>query len=925
MSEHRVGALFLGRQEQLSWLGARLKRAANSEPQVVMVDGPAGIGKTSLVRQFLVGLGPGSCVLVASGEENETHLPYAVVAQLLAHVTDDLEPPLLGLDRSLRPGAAVPDPVAVGSGLLDLVGRTQDRAPVVVIIDDAHWADTPSLHAITFALRRLRVDRVMTVLVLRDPNEPRLPPGLRRLLGDDNTLKVHVDGLGLREINGLNTALGGAPLPRWAATRLREHTRGNPLHTKALLRQFPAEVFTASSAVLPAPRAYEQLVRDRLDLCGPGARRLIEATGVLGMSAPLHLAVRIGAVSEPLDALAEAMEAELLEERTTGDVPTVAFPHPMTRAAVYQGLRPALRSQLHQQAASLADDPAQSLRHRARAAPGPDADLADELAAFAGEQAGTGAWSTAASALSAAARLATDSSTRARWFLQTMEYLLLAGDISQAAELEREARALAPSTEQHYVLGHLALTTGHLNKARDELTAAWDSCDAGTPVEMAGYTAEQLAWVHLIQGDGRGAVTWARRGLEVPAVKRHSFLRDSLAIGLAFDGRHDEAVQSVAHLPATGPRTTPAALEGLMARGLLRLWEGNLRAARRDLDQAAAAHRVVGLPMLTITSLAFLADAEYRSGRWDDAVTHGTQAVSLAEDTDQTSTLALVHALVTPPLAARGDLDAAGRHAGLSGEYARRLGDVNDAALAAVALAHVQVVRGDHEGAIAALRPLLDVGFPHRAGLDEPGIVGWRPLLAEALVRTGQLAEAGTVLPPYEARSAILDRWLDQAVAARCRGLLEAARGDADAAEASFRAALDHCARGEPCWEQALSRLAFGTFLRRAGRRGPAVAQLEAAWETFRRLGADPFLERCTTELAACGRSMTDHQEVRHVMLTPQELTVANLATRGLTNRRIARELVLSVKTIEYHLGNVYAKLGINSRTELASRLTPEE
>ncbi|KAA0932466.1 AAA family ATPase [Streptomyces apricus] len=915
---------FVGREDELSRMGARLRGAALGEPQVVVVEGPAGIGKTCLVRRFLAEMEPGCRILRASGDDGEMHLPYSVVAQLLVDVGDGLDPPLRELDRCVRPGAVVPDPVVVGSALLDVVSGTQEQSPVVMVVDDAHWADSPSLHALTFALRRLRVDRVLTVLVIRDVNDLRLPAGLRRVLDDDDTLTLHLEGLAAQEICRLNLALGHTPLSRWAAARLREHTRGNPLHTQALLHQFLPEAVAGDEAVLPASPAHERLVSARLDGCGPGTRRLVEAASVLGMSSLLHLAAHIGSVPDPLEALAEALEAGLLEGGTVGGLPKVAFPHPLSRAAVYQGLRPALRSRLHERAARRSNDPAAALHHRAQAAVGPDAELALKLHRLAARQASEGAWSAAASAAMAAARLSPHEADHAARFLDAVEYLLLAGDIGQAVELESQVLELPSCAARHYVLGHLACTAGRLEEARRSLTACWDDCDADTPVDTLRSAAEQLAFLHLTESDTPRAVAWSRRGLELPPGQRSTFLRESLAIGLGLQGRHEEALASLAHLSVAGPRNGPAELDGLMSRGLLRLWNGELSAARRDLKDAFLSHRRGGLPYTGLVALSFLVDAEYRSGHWDDAVAHGTQAVSLAEDTDQVSVLAMVHSLVAGPLAARGDFEAAVAHADKAAEYARALADINDIALAHTALGTVRIAQGDHEGALDALLPLLDPAVVHRAALTEIGPVLWRPLLVEAFVRTGRPDDAEAVLVPYEAGAAERDRWLDMAAAARCRGMLEAARGRSEAAEQAFRAGLDHCERGGPCWERTLLQLAFGTFLRRSGKRSAAVAQLQPACEALHRLEAVPYRDRCDVELAACGRAPGRVALARHPVLTAQELTVTRLAVRGMTNRQIARELVLSVKTIEYHLGNAYAKLGINSRMELGHRLAPQ-
>lgn len=554
----------------------RLAAAARGAPQVVLVDGPAGIGKTSLARRFLSDAAAECRVAEASGEELEMELAYGLIAQLvpqLPDVPDGLRGPALGTR------AAAADPIAVGALLLEALGQAQSRAPVVVLIDDLHWADTPSLHALTFALRRLRRDRLLAVLLTRDASDPRLPHGLHRILDDDTTLKLTLEGLALPEIVALHAALGPSALPRWAIARLREHTHGNPLHTKALLQQVPADVLSGDSGhtVLPAPRRYERLVSARLAQCGAAARRLVEAASVLGMSCALHQAAQVGTVPDPLGALAEAMTHDLLEEAPADAVPRVAFAHPLLRAAVYRGLGPAERSRLHHRAAACSEERYTALQHRVHAAVAPDGGLTDELGNFATEQAEKGAWAAAAAAAIAAARLSPEAGLRERWLMRAVEYRLLAGDVSQAAELEQTVRDMAPDAEQQYVLGHLALTTGRLEEARRRLAACWESCDAATGAETLRKAAEQMAWLCLIQGDAPNIVTWARLGLELPRGNRSSFLHDSLAIGLAISGRYEEGIRSLAHLPLSGPRQTPA-LDVRLHRG------GGVRGRERALQ-----------------------------------------------------------------------------------------------------------------------------------------------------------------------------------------------------------------------------------------------------------------------------------------------------------------------------------------------------
>ena len=159
------------------------------------------------------------------------------------------------------------------------------------------------------------------------------------------------------------------------------------------------------------------------------------------------------------------------------------------------------------------------------------------------------------------------------------------------------------------------------------------------------------------------------------------------------------------------------------------------------------------------------------------------------------------------------------------------------------------------------------------------------------------------------------------AAAARARGNLEATRGENEHAEAAFQTALIDASQVDVPFDHALLQLAYGAFLRRAGKRTQAAEQLRPARDALNRLAALPDLERCERELAGCGLAPAKRRHQDASRLTPQELAVARLVINGLTNKQVARELVVSVKTVEYHLRHVYAKLGITSRSQLVLRL----
>ncbi len=224
------------------------------------------------------------------------------------------------------------------------------------------------------------------------------------------------------------------------------------------------------------------------------------------------------------------------------------------------------------------------------------------------------------------------------------------------------------------------------------------------------------------------------------------------------------------------------------------------------------------------------------------------------------------------------------------------------------------------QAALGALTPLTEID--PRAAIDEPGFWPWQELYADALVATGRLGEAEAFLLHHE--EIARRRGRDSAISklARVRGRLEAARGAAGAAEAAFELALDHGRRVTMPYELALTQLAYGGFLRRAGRRRLAAAQLEESRACLAALGAAPalaLLRARAARLRSPRRSNAHGEEAQGHALTPPERSVARLVVSGLSNREVAAELVVSVKTVEFHLTRIYAKLGVRSRLELAT------
>ncbi len=895
---------FVGRGHELGVLHALLAQVRADGARVALVRGEPGTGKTALVDAFLRDQAHLTAVR-GSGDEGEATVSYALVDQLFAVVGLRGAALLAHTERVLP----VEEPIVVGRQILAALVRSSAAGPVAVVIDDAHWADVDSLRALLFALRRLAAHPVLTILVV-PPDDARLPTGLERLAEGHTGVTLEVGPLTPADVQALAATVTGTRISGLIAHRLCAHTLGNARHVLALLAETPADRWRGWEPVLPAPRVFSRTIGRRLAACSDRARRFVEAAAVVGDGATMAAAAALAEVDGSLSEVEEACAAGLLDASACATPGSLAFAHPLVRAAVYGQLTPALRLRLHREAAGLVDDERSALHHRAAATQPPDDTLAAELQRFSDRSRTAGQWREAAWALLESGRLSARRAQREQRLLRAVGLLGDAGAVTGTATQDLGPTA-ADGPLRDVTAGYIALVQGRAAEAHGSLHAAWANRDDAGP-EVAALAAQRLALHGVGRLRGEEVVEWARRALALADPDDPVRVEALALLGLGLSW--------VGWTPA--PHRAPTADDALVApSGAALALDVDEAAARVAVAGAAHEPRRAGSVWFAVWSYVWLARAGFAVGGWDEAAADAERAVSLLEESghEWLRPLARCAAVVVP--AARGEWVAAEEHAAAA---VARSGDYELMVVSAgVAGALVPAARGDHEGVLRALAPV--VGLVERAGVDEPGFWLWQDLYGEALVGVGRLGEAEAFLGPHEELAAVRGRGSMIARLARVRGRLEAARGRLSAAEAAFgRAAGVLEGVGSP-FQWALLDLAWGQVLRRAGQRRAAAERLSAARERLVGLGARPYVERCEQELAACGLAPAKRSAFDPSRLTAQELAVARLVAVGMSNRQVASELFISIKTVQFHLTHIYAKLGVGSRAELAARFRDSE
>jgi DNA-binding CsgD family transcriptional regulator len=894
-----------GRDAELATIGEFL-RAVPTGPRALVVEGEPGIGKTTIVRAALESATE-LRVLSAGPVAGEMELPYAALGDLLENVAPAAIAPLdrpkrVALETALARAAAPAgvDEHALARGLLDLLRGLAAEGELVLAVDDAQWLDRPTVSALTFALRRL-ADVAMRVLVAtRAPprGSGELPLGLTAW---PHVRRLPVGPLSATELGAVIARRIGVRLARPRLEEVASACGGNPMFALELARRGP------DRPVASLPLAVEA----RLSELDDRVRRVLAfAAAALRPSVTLLL----GAGVERAD-LTRALESRVIH--LAGD--RIEFAHPLFATVTYESLLPDERHELHERLARASDGPIERGHHLSLSRTGRDDEAAAALDAAAAEAARLGDHAGAAHFLLRAAELSADRGgereARAASELET------AGDVEEAAALVGGLVArLGPGVVRA--------------KARQTLV----SCRLGSSLPYEAAQRELLLALEDARGDPAAAAmlridlgSMATGRCRLEEALQHLRVAERLA-GEA--GAAHILAAARAELGFTecmlGHGVTESALKAFETWDGTVLWPDSytprmaLGCARLHATEFAEAERLFvaelrfaqarGLEAIEVSARAHLAECQVRAGHWPQALANARLAVEHARQATNTQVLTGASYGLAAVEALRGNHAPARARAAAALADAAATDDFWFVVSHRSVLGLVALAEDDPQAAIAALEPAWALMLDR--GLGDLSIFPVAQVLGEALAGVGRTDDARAVARRVRECPVGARPWC-RAMAGRCDALAAAAEGDHAAARRALAAALAaHAELPEP-FEHARALHVAGRVHRSARAWGAARADLAEALDRYEALGAACWADRARADLDR----LPGRRPSRRFGLTLREREVARLVANGLANREVAERLFISRRTVEANLSKVYAKLGVRSRTELASRL----
>lgn len=883
----------MGRDPELTTISQSIAEAADGRATVVWVEGGAGFGKTALVRQAVAAAPPEFIVLTAEADEFAGEQQFSVTSQLGASSTAGS--------------------FAVGMELLRLAGERDDHRPVLLVVEDLHWADVGSRQALAVLARRLDSECVTLVVTTRPGM---VGDGWDRLIDDEiccRTIRLGPvsDGTVERWASRVGVRLTAAQ-----ATRLHRHTGGHPLYLKTLLGELTPSQLASNSQPLPAPRSLAWATNAALAELSEDAQHLAWALAVLGRRTPLPVVARVADVAQPAAALEALLPTGFVDWSPADPSTLIDFAHPLYRLAVYDELSPTRRRALHLAAAANLGHVA-GLPHRVTAADACDDALADELDDAVANEIARGAIGLAAKYLLWAAPLTTVRRTADARLLRGARLLLADGQLDRVGDMLDSLRSCDPGPLRDLVLGSYAYESGDAETARNLLSSAASQDGADVSVRSDAYA--RLGTIYLLRGEPHHQASAAEAALSIDGADAQS-LRTAWGSLAAAEFSLKGAPAGLAvldrRLPEHPADVTGADAELLVVRGLLQLYAAHTRVGTADLRAAIRLSRDGFAQQHLPAAHVYLARALYVLGDWDEALVHARAAQAIVTDDRLSWIRGRAESVLGTVAAARGSWQDAHACLVIAQEAARGSGDSAWAELVAGLVdSAICRAKGDAAGVVAALRPFAD---DPRALISQMAVVAWWPVLIDALVDIGEITTAAAEVHRLERHMAATGLDIGGQVAGM-HARLAAAAGDPDEAAQRFEIAITTLRPDDPLLDRALVRQRYGRLLRARGNRRDAVHHFRAAHEMLAAVGADPYLKSVTDDLAACGIRTAAGSSA--LDLTEREQDVVVLVRKGLTNKEIATEMYVSEKAVEYHLRNVYGKLGIGSRRELRARV----
>ncbi|MGH2671630.1 MAG: ATP-binding protein [Actinomycetota bacterium] len=887
--------------------------------RALVLEGDAGIGKTTLWREAVRLAERRSLVLSSRASEAEARMSFTVLGDLLVPA---LEGPMADLPAGQRnaleaalllgpPARTRPDARAVSLAVLGVLRALASVAPITIAIDDVQWADAPSARALAFALRRLADEPVTVVAAKRSASGVADPLDLVASLGtgvDRLTVGPVAPGpLGRLMRQRLDRDFA-PPLVR----RIHDASGGNPFFALEIGRALGSEdALLNPGEPLPVPSDLRELLRRRLTALPRSVRdTLLLAASSAQPTVPLVEAVEGGDAG-----LAEAENAGVILVHGTA----IEFTHPLFASTVYEIASARDRRTAHSVLANVVKDPEERARHLALCATSPSEEVARALEEAGDQAVARGAPLAAAELYRLAATNTPREETEGLRLrrLRSAQTLFAAGDARGARELNEQllAESMPGPARAHTMYSISFMSWNDHPRVKGLLEQALE--EVGENDYIRGLILGDLAWVEVGSCDPRSAIPWARAAIELADETKDPFvLRNALgalAMAEAFLGRDasDLLARGISEegTLAYGEVATPRT-----CLGRLRLWEGSLDAARDVLHEELARYVELGHEPASWDVRAYLAEVEFRAGRWRLAAEHALEAYEIVVEAGWTDVLGEVASVKAMIEAATGKIREARNDGADALSVCQRTVDRWNEIKARAAFGFLELSLGDAAAAHGWLAPAVQI--TERMDLREPGAFPFVPDEVEALVALGELAFAERLTDQLDEHGRALDRSLALATAARCRGLIAAARGDLEGAEEHLQRSLDEHARTQQPFELGRTLLVAGAVRRRMRQKKGARDLLQRALTTFDDLGATLWAGRARRELARIGGRAPSATG-----LTPTEAQIAHLVAEGRTNREVAEALFVSVHTVEANLKRIYRKLGVRSRTELARKL----